>query len=77
MDKLNKTADEKAELTTDDGDVYGDRILALESKVDELLKIVFDQADTNWSENEIKSKLDQRGISYTSKEKKANLLGKL
>ena len=77
MDKLNKTADEKAELTTDDGDVYGDRILALESKVDELLKIVFDQADTNWSENEIKSKLDQRGISYTSKEKKASLLGKL
>jgi len=77
MDKLNKTADEKAELTTDDGDVYGDRILALESKVDELLKVVFDRADTNWTVDQIKSKLDQRGISYISKDTKSTLLGKL
>ena len=77
MNKLNKTADEKAELTTDDGDVYGDRILALESKIDEIIKVVFDTADSNWSEDEIKSKLNQRGISYTVKDNKTSLLRKL
>ena len=77
MNKLNKTNEEKAELTTDEGDLYGDRILALESKMDEVIKIVFDSADTNWTVDEIKSKLDQRGISYVSKDTKSKLLSKL
>ena len=77
MNKLNKTNEEKAELTTDEGDLYGDRILTLESKMDEVIKVIFDSADTNWTVDEIKSKLDQRGISYVSKDTKSKLLGKL